>query len=96
MTEKAQAYFSRIQPGGQPPLAQTDPEFVDRFASFAFDEVVNMPLTEGMEPIDDRTRFLAILATLLGCQGIDEFKIMLPAALNVGLTPVEVNPSSPP
>ena len=50
MTEKAQAYFSRIQPGGQPPLAQTDPEFVDRFASFAFDEVVNMPLTEGMEP----------------------------------------------
>ena len=59
MTEKAQAYFSRIQPGGQPPLAQTDPEFVDRFASFAFDEVVNMPLTEGMEPIDDRTRSLA-------------------------------------
>ncbi len=90
MTERAQEYLAKINPGSQPPLAKTDPDFVDRFASFAFDEVVNMPLTEGMEPIDDRTRFLAILATLLGCQGIDEFKIMLPAALNVDLTPVEV------
>ena len=32
---------------------------------------------------------MAILATLLGCQGIDEFKVMLPAALNLGVTPVE-------
>jgi len=29
------------------------------------------------------------LATLLGCQGIDEFEAMLPAALNFGVTPVE-------
>ena len=49
-----------------------------------------MPLIEGMKPISDCPRFMAILATLLGCQGIDEFRIMLPAALNVGLTPVEV------
>ena len=33
---------------------------------------------------------MAILATLLGCQGIDEFRAMLPAALNFGVTPVEV------
>ena len=39
--------------------------------------------------LDDRTRMMAILATLLGCQGIDEFKVMLPAALNLGVTPVE-------
>jgi 4-carboxymuconolactone decarboxylase len=32
---------------------------------------------------------MAILATLLGCQGLDEFKVMLPAALNLGVTPVE-------
>ena len=90
MTENARNYLAKIQPGAQPPLGLTDPEFVDRFASFAFDEVINMPLVEGQEPLDDRTRFLAILATLLGCQGIDEYRIMLPAALNVGLTPVEV------
>ena len=90
MTERAKQYLNKIQSTVQPPLAKTDPEFVERFASFAFDEVVNMPLIEGMKPISDCPRFMAILATLLGCQGIDEFRIMLPAALNVGLTPVEV------
>ena len=33
---------------------------------------------------------MAILATLLGCQGTDEFHAMLPAALNFGVTPVEI------
>ena len=32
---------------------------------------------------------MAILAVLLGCRGIDEFRVMLPAALNMGVTPVE-------
>jgi len=33
---------------------------------------------------------MAIIATLIGCQGIDEFKVMVPAALNFGVTPIEV------
>ena len=33
---------------------------------------------------------MAIAATLLGCQGIDEFRIELPRALDAGLTPVKV------
>ena len=33
---------------------------------------------------------MAIVATLLGCQGIDEFRIELPRALDAGLTPVMV------
>ena len=33
---------------------------------------------------------LTILATLLGCQGIDEFKVMLNASYNFGVTPVEM------
>ena len=32
----------------------------------------------------------AALATLLGCQGVDEFRAMLPAAMNFGVTPVEI------
>lgn len=67
-------------------LHQTDPEFVEIFENFAFDEVVNEP---GQE-LPDETRYLAILATLLGCQGVDEFKIMLPRALDGGLTPIMV------
>lgn len=62
----------------------TDPEFMERFEHFAFDEVVN---EEGQQ-LDDTTRYMAILATLLGCQGIDEFRLVLPRALDAGLTPV--------
>ena len=35
------------------------------------------------------TSYLAILATLLGCQGADEFRIQLGRALDAGLTPVQ-------
>ena len=62
---------------------ETDPEFMERFENFAFDEVVKQ------DDLDDKTRFMAILAALLGCQGSDMFRVMLPAALNLGVTPVE-------
>ncbi len=84
ITSKAKEYHERMLPGITPDLMKTDPEFVELFNNFAFDEVVNT------DDLDDKTRMLAILATLLGCQGIDEFKVMLPAALNFGVTPVEV------
>ena len=90
MTENAKEYLNKIQPAGLSALEATDPEFADRFASFAFDQVVNMPCPDEANPLDDRTRFLAILAALLGCQGVDAFRAMLPAALNAGLTPAEV------
>ena len=63
---------------------KTDPEFTERFEHFAFEEVVN---EEGQQ-LDDVTRRMAILATLLGCQGIDVFRMELPCALDAGLTPV--------
>ena len=63
---------------------ETDHEFMERFEHFAFDEVVN----EDGQTLDDTTRYMAIIATLLGCQGIDEFRLVLPRALDAGLTPV--------
>lgn len=86
ITEFAKQYHEKMFPGYVSKFLETDPEFIERFDSFAFDEVINQP---GQE-VDDKTRFMAILATLLGCQGIDEFRAMLPAALNFGVTPVEV------
>ena len=59
---------------------------IERFDNFAFDEVIN---EEGQQ-LDDRTRWMAILAALIGCQGIDEYEKMLGAALNFGVTPVEI------
>ena len=86
VSEFAQKYYDKMFPGGEPSLARTDPEFVERFKNFAFDEVINQ---EGVG-LDNKTRFLAILATLLGCQGLDEFRVMTEAALNFGVTPVEI------
>lgn len=65
---------------------ETDPEFMERFEHFAFDEVVN----EKGQQLEDITRYMAILSVLLGCQGVDMYKQMLPDALDAGVTPVMV------
>ena len=63
---------------------KTDPEFAERFAHFALKEVVN----EENQQLDDKTRYMAILAALIGCQGVQAFKEILPQALEKGLTPI--------
>ena len=83
ITENAKRYHEKMFPGYVSSLLETDPEFMERFDNFAFDEVVNH------DDLDARTRFMAILAALLGCQGADEFRAMLPAAINFGVTSVE-------
>lgn len=67
-------------------LRRTDPGFAERMLHFADVEVAQDPDTA----LDPQTRYLAILATLLGCQGTDEFRIQLARALDAGLTPVQV------
>ncbi len=62
----------------------TDPEFAELIQNFACDEVVNN------DDLDDRTRMMAILSTLIGSQSIDAFKEMLGCALDSGVTSVEV------
>ena len=89
ITEFSKQYHEKMFPGYVSKFLETDPEFIERFDNFAFDEVINMPDIGGKE-VDGRTRHMAILATLLGCQGIDEFRAMLPAAMNFGVTPVEM------
>lgn len=84
ITEAAKAYCETMFPSSRSPLLETDPEFMERFYNFAYDEVVNR------DDLDGRTRFLAILAALLGCQGAEEFRCQMGAALNFGVTPVEV------
>lgn len=84
ISEFAKKYHEKMFPNHVSAFSETDPEFIERFDNFAFDEVVNQ------DDLDDKTRFLAILATLLGCQGSDEYRAMLPAALNFGVTPIEV------
>ncbi|MCH5273508.1 MAG: carboxymuconolactone decarboxylase family protein [Lachnospiraceae bacterium] len=89
ISEFSKQYHEKMFPGYVSQFLKTDPEFIERFDNFAFDEVLHMPDIGGKE-VDGRTRHMAILATLLGCQGIDEFKAMLPAAMNFGVTPIEI------
>lgn len=80
----ARNYHEKMFPGYESKLLETDPEFIELFDNFAFDEVINQ------DDLDDHTRFIAILATLVGCQGIDEFKAMLIASYNFGVSPIEM------
>lgn len=83
ITDNSKNYHEKMFPGYVSDFLRTDPEFIERFDNFAFDEVVNQ------DDLEDKTRFIAILATLIGCQGIDEYRAMLPAAFNFGVTYVE-------
>ena len=65
---------------------ETDPEFMERFEHFAFDEVVN----EESRQLEPKTRYLVVLAALIGCQGEAAYREILPKALEAGLSPVAV------
>ena len=67
-------------------LHKTDPEFIERFEHFAFNEVPN----EENQQLEEKTRCMAILATLIGCGCVDAYKEMLPKALENEITPIMV------
>ena len=64
-------------------LYQTDLEFMERFAHFAWGEVVN----EENQQLPEKPRYLAILAALIGCGGVDAYCETLPKALEGGMAP---------
>lgn len=67
-------------------LYQTDPEFMERWEQFALEEVI----TEEGQQLPDQIRYMAILAALIGCQGVEVFHQILSQALDVGLSPVMI------
>ena len=84
MTETANKNHELLFPNHTSNLKNTDPEFIELFDNFAFDEI----LDHGT--LDTKTRLMVILASTLGCQALTEYKVMVGAALNVGITPVEI------
>jgi 4-carboxymuconolactone decarboxylase len=81
--ERARQNHDTLFPNHVSTLARTDPELIELFDNFAFDEV----LQEGK--LDIRTRLMVQLAAMIACQALAEYRVMLEAALNVGVTPVE-------
>jgi alkylhydroperoxidase/carboxymuconolactone decarboxylase family protein YurZ len=70
-------------PGHVSTLAVTDPELIDIFDNFTFDEV------RRHDNLDIRMRLMVQLASIIASQAVREYRAMLGAALTVGVTPVE-------
>jgi len=84
ITEAAHRNHEELFPNHESTLQVTDPELIEVFDNFAFDEV------PAESQIDSQTRTMMILAALIGSQAVSEYKIMAGAALNVGVTPVQI------
>src|SRR5919199_6635654 len=84
ISQTARENHDRLFPGHISTLRQTDPELIEVFDNFAFDEV----LRHG--DLDTRTRLMVQLASLVASQAVGEYRVLLGAALTVGVTPVEV------
>ena len=65
-------------------LAVTDPELIETFDNFAFDEVLRH------SSLDVRTRLMVQLVAIVAGQALTEYRVMAGAALNVGVTPIEI------
>lgn len=67
-------------------LYETDPDFMAICDSFIKSQVVE----ELEAALDERMRYMVILAGLIGCQASDHYKTILNEALSGPLTPIEV------
>ena len=81
--EQARRNHDELFPGHVSTLAVTDPELIGYFDNFAFDEVLRYG------NLDTRTRLMVQLAALIAGQALGEYRVMLGAALTVGVTPAQ-------
>lgn len=82
--EKSKQKFQQLFGDGVPAIYSTDPDFQDMLSRFIFGEV----FYQGN--LDDKQRELITLAVLTTNQTLPQLKAHVSAALNVGLTPVEI------
>src|SRR5208283_5318563 len=84
ISETANKNHEELFPNHKSTLKITDPELIEVFDNFAFDEVLRYGT------LDTRTRLMVILGSMIASQALGEYKVMLGGALNVGVTPIEV------
>lgn len=71
-------------PGYASTARQTDPELIEVFDNFAFDEV------QQYGNLDRRTRIMVTMASTIAQHTMNEYRMMLRAAYANGITPVEI------
>lgn len=84
ITQAAKDYRAKMFASAPSTLAETDPEFAAVYENFAFDKVPNS------SDLDDHSRFVSVLAALIGCQSVTVFPLLATAALEFGLKPIEI------
>ncbi|MBB6637068.1 carboxymuconolactone decarboxylase family protein [Cohnella thailandensis] len=82
--EKSEETYKRLFGDGVPAAYATDPAFQDILGRFIFGEVFDQG------NLDDKQRELITLAVLAANQTLPQLRAHADAALNVGLTPVEI------
>jgi 4-carboxymuconolactone decarboxylase len=82
--EKSQDTYKQLFGDGVPAAYATDPEFQDILSRFIFGEVFHQG------SLDDKIRELITLVVLTTNQTLPQLKAHVHAALNVGLTPIEI------
>ena len=83
-TPTAQANHDGLFPHHTSTLARTDPDLVEIFDNFAFDDVLTH------SDLDPNVRLLTQLAALIGAGALAEYRVMAGAALTAGVSPVQV------
>jgi 4-carboxymuconolactone decarboxylase len=90
ITEAACRHHDELFPGHVSTLATTDPELVEYFDNFAFDEVY-ADAARLDDTLDLHTRLMVQLAAVLAAGGLAEFRVLAAAAVaNGGVSPVEL------
>ena len=84
ITQAAKDYRAKMFAGVPSTLAETDPEFAAIYENFAFDKVPNS------SDLDEHSRFVAIISALIGCQSVTVFPLLVSAALEFGISPIEI------
>lgn len=84
ISEIAHQNHEALWPNYSSKAAKTDPDLIQVFDNFSFDEVINH------DTMNVKTRVLLIMASTIGSQALTEYKMFVNAALNVGITPVEI------
>jgi 4-carboxymuconolactone decarboxylase len=84
LTDIAAKNFTALFANAKLGLDQTDPEMVEIFANFAFDDVASL------SKIDLKTRTLVFIACAIGVGGLGQFKHLVGGALDAGVSAIEV------
>ena len=84
LTNAAIKNHEELWPGYESKAKQTDPELIEIFDNFAFDEVIKYG------NLDTKTRVMMIMGSTIAQGALTEYKMFVNAALNVGVTPVEI------